>query len=541
MRLADDEPLLVRHHNVSISVDEQYELLKEQLAIAQTIKNPGMYIRPGLDCIYALFYTATRHSKEKNLRREISQLRRQMKQQSKKQIEEGMVVVLVLTFIFIVTESSPVKSPRSPHSLPNRGGLANHVLQGSLRLTASRHHILANSGMEIDLNKRRELNQGLPQNFHSQDDDAFDDNNMLLKQSVSPRRRARRPTEKGINMANRKRAASDAQSETVSQKKQKGILKSTEKKILKRAKKIKLKKNKRATRSSNRRTALLIENKQETLKETEIVQSPISLKSPVSIKSPTTSSEEGTSRRLRGRPPKNVLVELEPQPSPADNHMSSEEVETTAVPSGASETDLTARTALPRTRGEKRQRSLSLSAVAKPKRKRKPQMEQWDRQLFGRRRRTQSLSTDVDKKTGIVDTELLTKGSHDLRNKTTQLHSTSNGIVSVRPSLSDFKQLDEHNPLADKVLTECLTNGTGSLKGATKVNKKNSIEYDYIPQLFDVVWAKCKGFKPYPALVRLLLIFIVLKVYLIRLWTQIFLRRGSNWVTLSYLHHLLKF
>lgn len=42
--LADDEPLLVRHHNVSISMDEQYELLKEQLAIAQTIKNPGMYI-----------------------------------------------------------------------------------------------------------------------------------------------------------------------------------------------------------------------------------------------------------------------------------------------------------------------------------------------------------------------------------------------------------------------------------------------------------------------------------------------------------------
>lgn len=430
-----------------------------------------------------------------------------MKQQSKKQIEEGTVVILVLTFIFIVTdlESNPVKSPRSPHSLPNRGGLANHVLQGSLRLTASRHHILANSGMEIDLNKRRELNQGLPQTFHSQDDDTFDDNNMLLKHSVPPRRRARRPTEKGINMVNRKRAASDVQSETVSQKKQKGILKSTEKKILKRAKKIKLKKNKRTTRSSNRRTTLVIENKQETVKEAEVVQSPVSLKSPVSIKSPTTSSEEGTSRRLRGRPPKNVL-EPEPQPNPADNYMSSEVVETAAVPSGASETDLTARTALPRTRGEKRQRSLSLSAVAKPRRKRKPQMEQWDRQLFGRRRRTQSLSTDVDKKTGLVDTELLTKGSHDLRNKTTQLHSTSNGIVSVRPSLSDFKQLDEHNPLADKVLTECLTNGTSSLKGATKVNKKKSIECDYVPQFFDVVWAKCKGFKPYPALVRLLLI-----------------------------------
>ena len=45
--LADDEPLLVRHHNVTISMEEQHELLKEQLAIAQTIKNPGMYMRPG--------------------------------------------------------------------------------------------------------------------------------------------------------------------------------------------------------------------------------------------------------------------------------------------------------------------------------------------------------------------------------------------------------------------------------------------------------------------------------------------------------------
>ena len=435
-----------------------------------------------------------------------------MKQQSKKQTEEGTVVVLpvlVLTFIFIVAVSIPVKSPRSPNALPNRGGLANHVLQGSLRLTASRHHILANSGMEIDLNKRRELNQGLPQTLHSQDDEVlstFDDNNLLLKHSVS-RRRARRPTEKGVNMVNRKRAASDAQSETVSQKKQKGILKSTEKKILKRAKKIKLKKNKRTTRSSNRRTTLMIENKQETVKEAEIVQSPISLKSPVSIKSPTTSSEEGTSRRLRGRPSKSVSVEPEPQQSPADNYLSSGEVETTTVPSGASETELTARTALPRTRGEKRQRSLSLSAVARPKRKRKSHMEQWDRQLFGRRRRTQSLSSDVDKKSGLVDTDELLESSHDLRNKTTQLHSTSNGIVSVRPSLSDLKQLDEHNPLADKVLTECLTNGTSSLKSTTKVNKKKPIESDYMPQFFDVVWAKCKGFKPYPALVRLVLIF----------------------------------
>ena len=364
--------------------------------------------------------------------------------------------------------------------------------------------------MEIDLNKRRELNQGLPQTFHSQDDEVlstFNSNNLLPKHPVSARR-ARRPTEKGINMVNRKRAASNAQSETVSQKRQKGILKSTEKKILKRAKKIKLKRNKRTTRSSNRRTTLVIENKQEIVKEAEIVQSPISLKSPVSIKSPT-SSEEGTSRRLRGRPPKNVSVEPEPQQSPADNYLSSGEIETTAVPSGASETELTARTALPRKRGEKRQRSLSLSAVAKPKRKRKPQMEQWDRQLFGRRKRTQSLSTDLDKKSGHVDSdELLIKEPYDLqtRNKTTQLRSTSNGIVSVRPSLS---QLDDHNPLADKVLTECLTNGTSSLKSTTKVNKKKTIESDYLPQFFDVVWAKCKGFKPYPALVRLLLIFMV--------------------------------
>ena len=373
-------------------------------------------------------------------------------------------------------------------------------------MTASRHHILANSGMEIDLNKRRELNQGLSHNAHSQDDEVlstFDDNNVLLKHPMSSRR-ARRPTEKGVNMVSRKRgAASDARSDAASQKRQKGILKSTEKKILKRAKKIRLKKNKRV-RSNNRRTTLLIEDKQDTVKETETVQSPISLKSPISIKSPT-SSEDGTSRHLRARPPKNVSVEPEPQPAPADNYL-----ETAAVPSGASETELTARTAVSRKRGEKRQRSVSLSsAVTKPKRKRKPQMEQWDRYLFGRRRRTQSLSSDIDKKSGAADTEeLLTHSSRDLptRSKTSQLHSTSNGIVSVRPSLSGLKQLDEHNPLADKVLTECLTNGTSGLKSATKASKKKVIESDYIPQFFDVVWAKCKGFKPYPALVRLLLI-----------------------------------
>ena len=430
-----------------------------------------------------------------------------MKQQSKKQTEDGMVVALVITFMFTLIVSNAVKSPRSSHGSPNRGGLANHVLQGSLRLTASRHHILANSGMEIDLNKRRELNRGLSHNIHSQDDEVlstFDDDNLLLKNLVSSRR-ARRPTEKGVNMVNRKRgAASDAQSETASQKRQKGILKSTEKKILKRAKKIRMKKNKR-TRSNNRRTKLLTEDKQETVKEAETVQSPISLKSPVSIKSPT-SSEDGTSRHLRTRPPKNVSVEPEPQPAPADNYL-----ETVAVPSGASETELTARSAVSKIYIEKRQRSLSLSsAVAKPKRKRKPQMEQWDRHLFGRRRRTQSLSSDLDKKSGAVDTdELLTSSSRDLltRSKTAQLHSTSNGIVSVRPSLSGLKQLDEHNSLTDKVLTECLTNGTSDLKSATKTSRKKPIESDYIPQFFDVVWAKCKGFKPYPALVRLLLIY----------------------------------
>lgn len=76
-------------------MEEQHELLKEQLAIAQTIKNPGTYDAWFLIVVYHVcsFHTATRHSKEKNLRREISQLRRQMKQQSKKQVEEGTGVV----------------------------------------------------------------------------------------------------------------------------------------------------------------------------------------------------------------------------------------------------------------------------------------------------------------------------------------------------------------------------------------------------------------------------------------------------------------
>ena len=399
--------------------------------------------------------------------------------------------------MYIVAGSESVKSPRSRHGSPNRGGLANHVLQGSLRLTASRHHILANSGMEIDLNKRKELNRGLPQYFQNDDDKTsleINDNDLLLEHSVSSRR-VRKPSEKA-----RKTAATDALSEVVSQKRQKGILKSTERKILRKAKRIKMRRNKRTTRSSNRRT-LVLENK----KETEVVRSPVSLKSPVSIKSPT-SSEDGSLRRLRGRAHKNVSLESEPQQSPADDRLSSSELE---VPSGASEMELTARTALPRKRGEKRQRSLSLSSpVTKPKRKRKPQMEQWDRQLFGRKRRTQSLSTDLDKKASHVDTdELFTKATHDLRTRNkSALHSTSNGIVTVHPSLSDLKQLDELNP--DKVLTECLTNGTSSLKSTAKVNKRRLTESDYIPQYFDVVWAKCKGFKPYPALVRSLLIFM---------------------------------
>lgn len=367
--------------------------------------------------------------------------------------------------------------------------------------------------MEIDLNKRKELNQGLPQSIQSQENDelpTIDDNDLLLDHHTVSPRRVRRPTEKGGRF--RKRVTTDAQPEMVSQKSQKGILKSAERKIVKKAKKFTLKRNKR-TRSNNRtrRTTLVIESKEESVKEAEIVQSPVSLKSPVSIKSPA-SSEDGTSRRLRGRSSKNVSVEPEPQQSPPNDYLSRE---TTAVPSGASETELTARTALSRTRGEKRQRSLSLSSAGvKPKRKRKPQMEQWDRQLFGRRRRTQSLSTaDLDKKSSVVDTdELFTKDSDNLRtrNKTSQLHSTSNGIVSVHPSLSELKQLDEqHNPLTDKVLTECLTNGTSSLKSTTKVNRKKPVESDYLPQFFDVVWAKCKGFKPYPALVRLLVIFVV--------------------------------
>jgi len=405
-------------------------------------------------------------------------------------------------FIYRTVVSNPVKSPRSPHGSPDREGLANHVLQGSLRLTASRHHILANSGMEIDL-KRRELNKGLPLNFQCHNDERLStiNDNLLPEHLLSPRR-VRKQTEKGVNMANvRKRLADDAESEIVSRKRQKGMLKSAERKILQKAKKIKLKKNRRS-RSNNKRI-LVIENKQDAFKEPEIVQSPVSLKSPTNIKSPTSSSEDGTSRRLRERPSKHVTLEPEPQPNPAHGHLPSGEVEATTIPSGTSETELTARTALPKKHSEKRQRSLSLSSAGvKQKRKRKNQLEQWDRQLFGRKRRTQSLSTDLDKKSGHVDTDELFTKDLRTRNKTTQLHSTSNGIVSVHQSLSDLKQLDEHNPVADKVLTTCLTNGTSSLKGATKVNKKKPIESDYMPQYFDVVWAKCKGFKPYPALVR---------------------------------------
>ena len=112
----DDEPLLIRHRHVSISMEEQHELLKEQLMIAQTIKNPGMYtiwLPMGVYCVCA-FHIATRHSKEKNLRREINQLRRQMKQQSKKQIDEGTNVVLLVPFYLSYSGVQPSQITKEP-------------------------------------------------------------------------------------------------------------------------------------------------------------------------------------------------------------------------------------------------------------------------------------------------------------------------------------------------------------------------------------------------------------------------------------------
>jgi len=352
--------------------------------------------------------------------------------------------------------------------------------------------------VEIDLEKCSELNEGLPLHshyFNEDDDEAFVRTPVvdeLPEQSLFPSRRVRRRTEKGVNMKNaRKRALSyvHSESEVVSQKRQKGILKSTEKKILKKAKNIKLRRNKRGSAKN------AVEEHRRELREA--IRSPTPLKSPASIKSPA-SLEGSTPRRSRGRHSKS---DQETVQSPTNVKLLVGGVDN-VIPSGASETELTARSIPTRKQVETRSRSLSVSSgIVKHRRKRKGHLEQWDRQLFGRKRRTQSLSSDVERKSGrAVKNEAPSKDSHELRTRN-KLRSTSNGLV--RTSISDLKQLDERDLAPGKIPAEGLTNG---IKNVKVMNKKKLSESDneYIPQFYDVVWAKCKGFKPYPALVRLL-------------------------------------
>ena len=362
-------------------------------------------------------------------------------------------------------------------------------------MTATRHHILANSGVEIDLEKCSELNEGLPLHshyFNEDDDEAFvqtpvDDD--LPEQSLFPSRRARRRTEKGVNMKNaRKRALSFAhsESEVVSQKRQKGILKSTERKILKKAKNIKLRRNKRGSAKN------AVEEQRRELREA--IRSPTPLKSPASIKSPA-SLEDSTQQRSRARG-RHSKSDQETVQNPTNNKLDN------VIPCGASETELTARSIPTRKQVETRSRSLSVSSgIVKHRRKRKGHLEQWDRQLFGRKRRTQSLGSGVERKSGrVVKNEAPSKDSHELRTRN-KLRSTSNGLV--RTSISDLKQLDEHDLIPGKIPAEGLTNGIKNVKVMNK-RKLSESDNEYIPQFYDVVWAKCKGFKPYPALVRLL-------------------------------------
>jgi len=349
--------------------------------------------------------------------------------------------------------------------------------------------------VEIDLEKCSELNEGLPLHshyFNEEDDEAFvrtpgDDD--LPEQSLFPSRRGRRRSKKGVNMTNsRKRALTyvHSESEAVSQKRQKGILKSAEKKILKKAKNIKLRRNKRG---STRNAA---EEQKRELREA--VRSPTSLKSPVNIKSPA-SLEHSIPRRSRGRHSKS---DQEAVQSPTSKKLLVGGVDS-VIPSGTSEKELTARSIPTRKQVETRSRSLSVSSgMVRHRRKRKGHLEQWDRQLFGRKRRTQSLSSDVEGKGGCaVKNETPSKDSHELRTRN-KLRSTSNGLV--RTSISD---LDEHDLAPDKLLAEGLTNGTSNIKKVLNKKKPSESDNEYIPQFYDVVWAKCKGFKPYPALVRL--------------------------------------
>ena len=87
--MTDEEPLIPKPRLPSITMEERYELLKEQLAIAQTLKNPGMYTVLLCHCSHLYLVIAVRHSKEKSLRREIGQVRRQIKQREKKGTDSG--------------------------------------------------------------------------------------------------------------------------------------------------------------------------------------------------------------------------------------------------------------------------------------------------------------------------------------------------------------------------------------------------------------------------------------------------------------------
>ena len=284
----------------------------------------------------------------------------------------------------------------------------------------------------------------------------------------------------------RKRALTYVHSEPeiVSQKRQKGILKSAEKKILKKAKSIKLRRNKRGSARS------AVEEERRELRQA--IRSPTPLKSP--LKSPA-SLEDVPVRRSRGRPSRSDQEAIK---SPTNNKLLAGGVES-SIPSGASETELTARSISTRKQVDTRSRSLSVSSGLVKHRRRRKGPEQWDRQLFGRKRRTQSLSSDVERKDDCATkSEASSKDSHELRARN-KLRSTSNGLV--RASLSDLKQIDENDSVPGKM---CLTNGTSSVKSVKVATKKKPSESDteYIPQFYDVVWAKCKGFKPYPALVR---------------------------------------
>jgi len=62
--MTDEEPLIPKPRLPSITMEERFELLREQLAIAQTLKNPGMFLFV-IACLLMLFNScSTQQRKE---------------------------------------------------------------------------------------------------------------------------------------------------------------------------------------------------------------------------------------------------------------------------------------------------------------------------------------------------------------------------------------------------------------------------------------------------------------------------------------------